>query len=63
MKKNYKYLGFKLDCDRNFNETINDLANKGKRALFSEYQISTFNHISVKTILDVFRTTIKPILL
>ena len=48
IKKNYKYLGFKLDCSGNFNETINDLASKGKRALFSIYRLSTFHYISVK---------------
>ena len=42
---------------------MNDLANKGKRALYSIYKLSTVNYVSITTMLQVFETTIKPILL
>ena len=63
IKKSHKYLGFLLDCNGNFNQTMNDLANKGKRALYSIYKLSTIEYISITTMLQVFETTIKPILL
>ena len=63
IKKNHKYLGFLLECNGQFQETINDLANKGKRASYSIYELSTVDYISITTMLDVFATTIKPILL
>ena len=45
IKKRYKYLGFLLDCYGNFNETVNDLANKGKKLyiVYINYpQLSTY---------------------
>ena len=63
IKKRNKYLGFLLDCNGNFNETMNDLANKGKRALHSIYKLSTIEYTSITTMPQVFETTIKLILL
>ncbi len=61
--KSYKYLGFQLDNNGNFNGTVEDLANRAKRALYSIYKLSTINYISVETMINVFNATIKPILL
>ena len=42
---------------------MEDLAKKGKRALYSIYKLSTHDYIPIKTIIEVFNATIKPILL
>ena len=61
--KNFKYLGFLLDCNGNFGNTMEYLAKNGKTALYSIYKLSTHDYVPIKTIIEVFNATIKPILL
>ena len=60
--KNFKYLGFLLNCNGNFGNTMEDLAKKGKRVLYGIYKLSTHDYIPIKTIIKVFNATIKLIL-
>ncbi len=63
VKKQYKYFGFILDCNGNFNTTKEDLPVRAKRALFLVLKISTEDYVNVKTMIKVFKYNVKPILL
>ena len=60
--KYFNCLGITLDSNGRFNTAINELSKKASKAAGRLYTLSTFNHISTKTMLDAFNSLVKPIL-
>jgi len=59
---NYTYLGLKISSTGNFNLTINDLKDKGRRAFYALKKSSIID-IPVRIWLKIFHSIIEPILL
>ena len=61
--KYFSYLGITLDSNGKFHTAINELSKKAAKAAGKLYKLSTFNYISIKTLLETFNSLVKPILL
>ena len=60
---NFSYLGITLDANGKFHTTVNELSKKAAKAAGRLYKLSTYNYISIQTLLDTFNSLVKPILL
>ena len=58
--KYFSYLGITLVSNGKFHTAINELSKKAAGTL---YKLSTFNYISIKTLLEAFNSLVKPLLL
>ena len=61
--KYFNYLGITLDSNGKFHTAINELSKKPAKAAGRLYKLSTFNYITIKTLLETFNSLVKPILL
>ena len=61
--KYFSYLGITLDSNGKFHTAINELSKKAAKAAGRLYKLSTFNYISINTLLETFNSLVKPILL
>ena len=57
------YLGITSDSNGKFHTAINELSKKAAKAAGRLYKLSTFNYISIKTLLATFNSLVKRILL
>ena len=61
--KYFSYLGITLDSNGKFNTAVNELLKKAAKAAGRLYKLSTYNYISIQTLLETFNSLVKPILL
>ena len=61
--KYFSYLGITLDSNGKFHTAINELTKKAAKAAGRLYKLSTYNYISIQTLLETFNSLVKPILL
>ena len=61
--KYFSYPGITLDINGKFHTAINELSKKAVKAAGRLYKLSTFNYISIKTLLEAFNSLVKPFLL
>ena len=61
--KYFSYLGITLDSNGKFHTAINEPSKKTAEAAERLHKLSTFNYISIKTLLEAFNSPVKPILL
>ena len=59
--KYFSHLGITLDSNGKFYKEINELSKKAAKAAVRPYTLSTFDYISIKTLVETFNSLVKPI--